>query len=452
MLGFEVAGIILGTLPILITTIEFVRERVSTKGYDKQLLRLTSDLNIEQGKLEYVFESLLDGLVPPSRLKAMIGDPVFHEAIQNIKQSVDALAAKMDAQQDKEPSLLRRFMFSLEHGKNTELLADIKSNIANLETITQQALKQEQSRRVRYEGKFCVKSQTLTKSLYRAIHSSLSSCCGRHEIGLRLETRKTIIAPHDNDDGVASQLEFRIAVSCGDEGKESPWKDVLAFKSMVASKATSGATAAASSREKSIREMIGLSTLYSALGVPPSAIAHAITVPVLRHDYRPSRRYVVSPTTAAGFCAWKTVSLRAALQGEGPLPLSLRARFRIAVIVSSSVAQLHGSPWLPQTLTSENVHLCVDAGTGLVLSCGDPILNPVLLSLGYLLLELLLGEKLESFRAPAQAAESTVAAAMGRNNYSDYCTAQRALEMATFPERGLPKCRVAVLGRGATRD
>ncbi|KAL8282505.1 hypothetical protein RB600_005787 [Gaeumannomyces tritici] len=375
----------------------------------------------------------------------------------------------MDAQQDKEPSLLRRFMFSLEHGKNTELLADIKSNIANLETITQQALKQEQSRRVRYEGKFCVKSQTLTKSLYRAIHSSLSSCCGRHEIGLRLETRKTIIAPHDNDDSVASQLEFRIAVSCGDEGKESPWKDVLAFKSMVASKATSGATAAASSREKSIREMIGLSTLYSALGVPPSAIAHAITAPGLppirppvepslalcrdlqaaqrgqsmaltRQSYGtiidPPRRYVVSPTTAAGFCAWKTVSLRAALQGEGPLPLSLRARFRIAVIVSSSVAQLHGSPWLPQTLTSENVHLCVDAGTGLVLSCGDPILNPVLLSLGYLLLELLLGEKLESFRAPAQAAESTVAAAMGRNNYSDYCTVQRALEMATFPPSG----------------
>ncbi|KLU86152.1 hypothetical protein MAPG_05171 [Magnaporthiopsis poae ATCC 64411] len=527
MSGFEVAGIILGALPILIPAIEHIRKSLSTKRYDQQLQSLIRNLKAERVKLQNVCEKLLDGLVPPSQIEAMISQPLgdpwrdnetarkirtrlwdqgsygaFEEAIQNIKESVDALAAKISAQKDAEASLLKRGIFALKRESYTELLADIKDSIASLVTLTSQSIELESSRRVRYHGRLFVMLQTLTRSLYRAIHSSLAACCYRHDIGLRLETRKTIITPLDTEDDIATQLEFRIAVSCDNGNNGSPWKDMLAVKAVAAPKTTPVVTSAAApsvpSQKRSIRKRVGFGGLHSAPGTSTSTCTQVITMPCLPTSLLPAevslklcgdlqaaqraqplartgqpygtiidtpRKYAVHSTTAAGFCTWTTVSLRDALRGKGPSPLSWRDRFRIAVVVSSSVVQLHGSPWLSQTLTSGNIHLFVDAAGELALSCGDPILvqslvpsttpagssvvpmtepasaaaavaarrDPVLLSLGYLLLEILLGEQLEWFRAPVQAAAAAAATTVGCNNFSDYRTAQRALEKATFP-------------------
>ena len=80
MSGFEVVGVLLGAIPLVISTLEHYRDGVRTisrwRKFDRELQSLIRNLETERVKLQNVCEKLLIGLVPPSRIEAMVGNPL----------------------------------------------------------------------------------------------------------------------------------------------------------------------------------------------------------------------------------------------------------------------------------------------------------------------------------------------------------------------------------------
>lgn len=79
MSGFEIAGVVLGSLPIIISALQAYNEGVDTiqrwRRYARELKSLVRDLETEHVKLQNVCEKLLVSLVPMTRMEEMIDDP-----------------------------------------------------------------------------------------------------------------------------------------------------------------------------------------------------------------------------------------------------------------------------------------------------------------------------------------------------------------------------------------
>ena len=79
MSGFEVVGVVLGAIPLVISTLEHYRDGVRTisrwRKFDRELQSLIRNLETERVKLQNVCEKLLVGLVPPSRIETMVDNP-----------------------------------------------------------------------------------------------------------------------------------------------------------------------------------------------------------------------------------------------------------------------------------------------------------------------------------------------------------------------------------------
>ena len=110
---------------------------------------------------------------------------------------------------------------------------------------------------------------------------------------------------------------------------------------------------------------------------------------------------------------WSTITLRQILQEEGPATrLGYKDKMNLAVVISKSVLQLYNTPWIPQVLTSSDIvfikkrntyvfdEIFVTKGfTGNITNdqaaeSGSRQRDPTLLSLGFILIELLLGQDL----------------------------------------------------------
>jgi hypothetical protein len=122
MSGFEVVGVVLGSIPLVISTLEHYRDGLRTisrwRKFDRELQSLIRNLETERVKLQNVCEKLLVGLVPPSRIEAMVDNPfgdmwleqqtqrkiqtrlwnsweIFKETIKAIKVAIDEMVTKL---------------------------------------------------------------------------------------------------------------------------------------------------------------------------------------------------------------------------------------------------------------------------------------------------------------------------------------------------------------------
>lgn len=79
MSGIEVVGIVLGTIPLLISAIEHYPDGVSAiqrwRRFQREHKLLVGSLRREQIKMKNMCEELLRGLVPDSQIELMINDP-----------------------------------------------------------------------------------------------------------------------------------------------------------------------------------------------------------------------------------------------------------------------------------------------------------------------------------------------------------------------------------------
>lgn len=79
MSGFEVAGIVLGSIPIVISALEYYMKSLSKlqdfRGYRRILERLIMSLQTDHVRLQTVYEKLLNGIAPQIHIEEMIRNP-----------------------------------------------------------------------------------------------------------------------------------------------------------------------------------------------------------------------------------------------------------------------------------------------------------------------------------------------------------------------------------------
>lgn len=79
MSGFEVAGLALGAIPIVVSGLELSIRGIATlnkwRAYRRHIESLILDLETEHCKLKNVLEHLLEGIAPSEQIEEMIRDP-----------------------------------------------------------------------------------------------------------------------------------------------------------------------------------------------------------------------------------------------------------------------------------------------------------------------------------------------------------------------------------------
>lgn len=135
MSGFEVVGIVLGSLPLAISALKFANEHygliTNARKYAREVQSLARQLHTEQVKLQNVCEILLTGLIPPCEIEHMLRDPfghpwydigvnkkvqarlcdaagVFDTTAGQIKQAMDELQAKLQTGSAREGKVRER--------------------------------------------------------------------------------------------------------------------------------------------------------------------------------------------------------------------------------------------------------------------------------------------------------------------------------------------------------
>ncbi|OBS22579.1 hypothetical protein FPOA_08915 [Fusarium poae] len=219
MSGLEVAGIVLGSIPLVISTLEHYKNGVSLiqryRRYERELQRLIRNLETEQVKLQNVCEKLLDGIVSPSLIDAMVEDPggdlwtkkethkairtrlwkscdVFERTLRDIQTATDEMYDKLGHGSETSWSdmtlagkELKRIAFALSRSEYSEHLETIRDGITNLESLATMNIELEPKRRVRSRVKLLSLLRTVVASIYRAVESNLK-CNREHHISVRL--------------------------------------------------------------------------------------------------------------------------------------------------------------------------------------------------------------------------------------------------------------------------
>ena len=510
MSGFEIAGVILGSIPLVISALEHAGEGISAiqrwRKYKRELESLIRNLQTEQLRLQDVCEKLLIGLVPASQVEAMINDPLgklwsredienkirlrlwkasrlFRETVMGIKIAIDEIKAEIDSQKDGNVSQIRRGVFTLKRSRYDDLLSTIRSGVSNLENLTNRNINLESDRRVQSQGRLFKILRDMASGLYRALRASFGCSCA-HQVGLELQRPSPTVTPNDDDDDIMKMLCLKLAISYSFTALSSGstalnWQEIaitaaspplppavdanraaatlptvplkskakprVSFARFQSTSPTSSTTTATGTLTIPARSEFELHTLlpsltacvantvaFSSIGVvldfceklrqsQKQAAGAPYGTLVDQHPPTP-RSYSVSPTSnAEDSGTWSVVSLRDILEHKTRFPpLSYRERLRLAVVISSSVLQLHGTPWFPTALSTRHIffigktnppdltmyqhpvvlrHIPEDQTTppaadqtGTALAGRDP----TLLSLGYVLIEVILGRTLDS--------------------------------------------------------
>ncbi|KAF6805722.1 hypothetical protein CSOJ01_09290 [Colletotrichum sojae] len=148
MSGFEVAGLALGSIPVIVSALKVYPDGISNmrrwRSYERELRNLGIKLGVEHLELQTLLQNLLVGALPHSRIENMIKDPfgpdwkkdefhdvlrlrlwrspeLFESVIVDIKLAMDQIQSKLklDHNGKASPSLSR---------EQTDLLTPPRSN------------------------------------------------------------------------------------------------------------------------------------------------------------------------------------------------------------------------------------------------------------------------------------------------------------------------------------
>lgn len=545
MSGFEIAGVVLGSIPLLISALEHYGEGLSTiqrwRKYQRELQSLIRNLETERVKFQNVCEKLLVGLVPASDIEAMIDDPlsdlwrretiekkirarlwkssaVFNDTVKDIVTALGEIKREIDSQKDGNVSELRRGIFTLKRFHYEDRLSTIRNGVSNLENLTDRNIELEPERRVRSQTKLFSVLRDMAASFYRALLTSFRCSC-KHQVGLALQRRSADIAPTDDHDRIMKDLSFQLAISYESmtHTDEVDHERVLSWQEMVVkatwtppplaqSQTTQLTPLVKSKAKKSVSFRFSQSAASTSSGTSTTTVTNVVQTSTELHTLIPNmtmglassvafsgvgvaldlcgklhqaqkqaatdtfgtlvdqlpqstRRYSMHPATSAEDSrSWSVVSLRDILEQKSRFPpLAYRDRLRLAVVISSSVLQLHGTPWLPSILTSRHVYFIQKHNSPSPAMYWHPVLlrhlpggddqpvidqagitaerNPTLLSLGCVLIEVILGRSLDSRRSARGA---------GVDLMSDYVAAQGLMDEVRMKssnyERAVARC------------
>ncbi|KAF5665565.1 hypothetical protein FCIRC_10492 [Fusarium circinatum] len=389
------------------------------------------------------------------------GFKVFQDTANDLRAKVFDLKRLIESQGEGTFLGFKLAVFTLSRSQYADILAEIRDSVSNLENLTDRNMEPEPARRVKSKQKLFTLLRDLSESLYRALKSSLTCSC-RHDIGLGLETRKAEVFPGDDEQNMLDLSSFKISVSYKtDVGPLKAWQefhlqpqrlgpgpsppDIMPLPSSLLGRTSGKKRVQFSDAPQAFltttppaprvaQVSTSLTTTDNTIPVTVSSDLCQITrdnasnlltnaTPKtlgIIHDrsHHVTTEFQLRPVPVSPFRNPQSiglVSLRDILyQTNKSTHLPAQDRHNLAVIISSSFLQLHGSPWLPSRLDSRDILFFTYQGSPrftkplLMRSLPDskgnpgcsrvqspPSANPALWSLGLLLIELILGRALD---------------------------------------------------------
>lgn len=121
MSGLEVVGVVLGSIPLIISALEHYRDGVSTiqrwRKYERERQSLVRSLKTERVKMHNICEKLLVGLVAPSQVQDMIQNPfgqlwqeeaVMRKIRARLEESIEVFGSIVEDMKDAILEMMRR--------------------------------------------------------------------------------------------------------------------------------------------------------------------------------------------------------------------------------------------------------------------------------------------------------------------------------------------------------
>ncbi|RYP79085.1 hypothetical protein DL771_000063 [Monosporascus sp. 5C6A] len=547
MTGFEIIGIVLGTIPIAVSLAEEYRKAIQAwRKYDREVKRLILRLKTEQNLLQSHCEKLLSGIVNHAEIEPMIHEPfgplwkeqringmarqrlwksyvIFEETVWGMQEAAEKLTKKLEFSSSLQTRRgesglitcgLDRAKYMLRRSQYDELLKVIADGNATLEKLLNASIDPvvESSRRIRSEGRFFTLARDISRNVYMALKSSIScNCSVSHGVNLELLPPSVQPIPEDDDNLIVNKMFFRVALAYDPNDRKAKyttwlWDEVELRVGRQESQRSSDIALTISKPSRKPRkrvqfamttptdagwqsqsqpttitqpQMMGNSATFlpaamaslsvgASLGMPnkteqaPDLIDLCQTIERCQHrgDMKcygyvsdPSaaehRKFGVYPLrTYQDYSNWTTISLKDVLEDSNASlpPLRFRDRQKLAAIIASNVLQLSGTSWLPDILTSDDILFIKREDRGLYdqafvakrlpeLKLVEPawgstlptayIHNRMLFSLGIILLEIALGNTLDSLRTPSEQPP----AGRARDLLVDYKTADKYLDI-----------------------
>ncbi|KAF5541963.1 hypothetical protein FPHYL_11696 [Fusarium phyllophilum] len=361
MSGLEIAGLILGAIPVAIETLKM-------GGQGLAILRRS------------------------------------RRTLKEIKAASDEATERINVQVQDQSNLRR----SLRHSFLGDLLSRINEGVSVLEQIVDRSLELEPARQIRFRGKFLYHIRDLAAELFTALQASFECPC-HHHLGLQSEKRTLDAVPDDTvPGGLTGRAEFRLSLSYKGPGMSSTspsnhdtkWSDVLVKPTSIPRPQTSEQSSRSKSEKGSKYSGIIRRSLFkrwsssSAVDSPQppdsplelETIAHEEHVTatrimdlceVIRQPHLQVEDtcfglifntlltkgqaydvYPIIPNTYRKSCNRTMTSLNEVLDhNHRHMILSETDRLRLAVIIASNLLQLHGSPWMSAVIRSQDIYL-----------------------------------------------------------------------------------------------
>ncbi|KAH7380245.1 hypothetical protein DE146DRAFT_289547 [Phaeosphaeria sp. MPI-PUGE-AT-0046c] len=262
MSGLEVAGVVLGSLPLIISAFEHYASGVHTAKrywrYKSELRSLLLQIQTERGIFINTLEQLLGGVVRIEHMTEFLSNPegdawknadvdlklkerlrgaydIYLGNVSGMNRSLEAMMVKLQLGSDGKPQFTdpnlfkqeyKRLKFSLSKSEYAEQLSDLRNHNQALTRLTKQSLELEPSR-AETKTHACPNFNALqnyARSLFHTLRSGLQCQCDGHAVKLRLESRdhKTEL-----EEDLLKNTQFRVIFTLTSSLpiRSEPWKD-----------------------------------------------------------------------------------------------------------------------------------------------------------------------------------------------------------------------------------
>ncbi|KAF2006150.1 hypothetical protein P154DRAFT_529843 [Amniculicola lignicola CBS 123094] len=261
MSGVEAAGLVLGSIPLILAGLEFYAKGIAvTKRYWKyreEFKSLTTELRTENCMFERNIEMLLTGVVKPKEMAEFIADPCasrwngtefeeklrgrlgaptyesYMDTIEQMKNTADAFKDRLKlspsgkVQFVEEKSLKeykKRLKFSLNKSDYSDLMTRLRNANSALYRMTTQTISLQSLQTSSKQQRHAIPKFSAINDRAHGFYSVLSSgwkcsCHADHSVNLRLEQRMEHVTSDDSsDDGENEAMEdpFRVLFSYSD--------------------------------------------------------------------------------------------------------------------------------------------------------------------------------------------------------------------------------------------
>ncbi|RBR18819.1 uncharacterized protein FIESC28_05869 [Fusarium coffeatum] len=239
MSGLEIAGIVLGSLPLLVTASEAYCKFIRDWGKaPSELKSLNRQLTTERAKLYNVCELLISDVLEQPQIQPMLRDPFgplwrtpemdrmirrrlwdsykpFVETITEIQEGLGSIMRRLRVEWVNKGCMTREFkklLYRIRRDDYKDDIAVISKGISDLESLAKLSIRLEPSRKKQSRGRFFKILRDLSTSVYQALYSSMF-CNHHHDVSLELSPRFIEIGYECEDEKVIGDAQFKMVIS-----------------------------------------------------------------------------------------------------------------------------------------------------------------------------------------------------------------------------------------------